>query len=79
MLLGALAFLLLLVGLLDFRPIQRFNDVLAFHTAWKGGVPTKLWRKVSLVEFGLYASGPLMLSVVAEVLRSTRDLYQRKR
>jgi hypothetical protein len=76
---GTFATLLVLVGLLDFKPLRRFEDVLAFHTAWKGGVPTALWRKLSLVEFGLYASAPLLFALLAEAVRSLRDLLKRTR
>jgi len=64
---AAVATTALLVLLLDYEPLHRYERALAFHAEWKAYVPTRLWRALSLVEFFLYVGAPLALTFTAEL------------
>lgn len=75
---GAAATTALLVVLLNYEPMLRYERALALHTEWKAFVPTRLWRALSLVEFFLYAGVPLALAFAAEFVLAARAALVRE-
>jgi hypothetical protein len=62
---------------LGFDLRERMETALDYHDWWKRGVPTALWRAMSLVEFGLYAGLPLFVLFVHRSAASVAALARR--